>query len=150
VENSKTDAVRIELVRADSRVAIPIYAREGDAGLDLVTATTTTLPPAGRALVPTGLRVAIPAGYAGFVLPRSGLALRSGVTVLNAPGLIDSGYRGEIGVLLVNHGSEPVTLNHGERIAQLVIQAVVRAQLVETRELPASHRGAGGFGSTGI
>jgi dUTP pyrophosphatase len=84
------------------------------------------------------------------VLPRSGLALRAGVTVLNAPGLIDSGYRGEIGVLLVNHGAEPVTIGRGERIAQLVIQAVVRAELEETRELPASRRGGGGFGSTGV
>jgi dUTP pyrophosphatase len=99
--------------------------------------------------VPTGLRVAIPIGHAGLVLPRSGLALRSGVTVLNAPGLIDSGYRGEVGVLLVNHGAETVTINRGERIAQLVIQTVERATLVEVRELDATGRGAGGFGSTG-
>jgi dUTP pyrophosphatase len=99
--------------------------------------------------VPTGLRVAIPEGFAGLVLPRSGLALRTGVTVLNAPGLIDSGYRGEVGVLLVNHGSEPVTVRRGERIAQLVIQPVARAVLVEVRGLEASQRGAGGFGSTG-
>lgn len=99
--------------------------------------------------MPTGLRVAIPEGYAGLVLPRSGLALRAGVTVLNAPGLIDSGYRGEIGVLLVNHGPEPATLGRGERIAQLVIQPVARAMLVEVRELEGSQRGTGGFGSTG-
>lgn len=142
--------VRIEVVRDDPGLSLPAYAREGDAGLDLIAAVPATLPPAGRQLVPTGLRVAIPAGYAGLVLPRSGLALRAGVTVLNAPGLIDSGYRGEIGVLLVNHGAEPVTIDRGERIAQLVIQAVVRAELVETRELPASRRGAGGFGSTGV
>jgi dUTP pyrophosphatase len=142
-------AVRIEVVRSDPAVALPAYARQGDAGLDLAAAATVTLEPGGRELVPTGLRVAIPDGYAGLVLPRSGLALRSGVTVLNAPGLIDSGYRGEIGVLLVNHGAEPVTIQRGERIAQLVIQPVARAELVEVRELPGSRRGEGGFGSTG-
>lgn len=142
-------AVRIEVVRSDPGVALPVYAREGDAGLDVAAAATVTLEPGGRELVPTGLRVAIPAGYAGLVMPRSGLALRSGVTVLNAPGLIDSGYRGEIGVLLVNHGARTVVIQRGERIAQLVIQPVARAQLVEVRELPESRRGEGGFGSTG-
>lgn len=141
--------VRIEVVRSDPGVALPVYAREGDAGLDVAAAATVTLEPGGRELVPTGLRVAIPAGYAGLVMPRSGLALRSGVTVLNAPGLIDSGYRGEIGVLLVNHGARTVVIQRGERIAQLVIQPVARAQLVEVRELPESRRGEGGFGSTG-
>jgi dUTP pyrophosphatase len=141
--------VRIEVVRSDPALALPAYAREGDAGLDLAAAETITLPPGGRQLVSTGLRVAIPDGYAGLVLPRSGLALRSGVTVLNAPGLIDSGYRGEIGVLLVNHGDLAVTIGRGERIAQLVIQAVGRATLVEVAELAPSERGAGGFGSTG-
>ncbi|HUM16016.1 MAG TPA: dUTP diphosphatase [Candidatus Nitrosotalea sp.] len=143
------DVVAVEIMRVDRTLALPAYARAGDAGLDLAAAATVTLPPAGRQLVPTGLRVAIPRGYAGLVLPRSGLALRAGVTVLNAPGLIDSGYRGEIGVLLVNHGVEPVTINRGERIAQLVIQAVARAELVEVRALPGSSRGDGGFGSTG-
>ena len=142
-------AVRIEVVRSDPGVALPVYAREGDAGLDVAAAATVRLEPGGRELVPTGLRVAIPAGYAGLVMPRSGLALRSGVTVLNAPGLIDSGYRGEIGVLLVNHGARTVVIQRGERIAQLVIQPVARAQLVEVRELPESRRGEGGFGSTG-
>ena len=142
-------AVRIEVVRSDPGVALPVYAREGDAGLDVAAAATVTLEPGGRELVPTGLRVAIPAGYAGLVMPRSGLALRSGVTVLNAPGLIDSGYRGEIGVLLVNHGARTVVIQRGERIAQLVIQPVARAQLVAVRELPESRRGEGGFGSTG-
>lgn len=136
-------------MRRDPDLSLPAYAREGDAGLDLLAAETVTLAPAGRQLVPTGLRVAIPEGYAGLVLPRSGLALRSGVAVLNAPGLIDSGYRGEIGVLLINHGTAAVTLGRGERIAQLVIQPVARATLVEVRELEESQRGAGGFGSTG-
>src|SRR5205807_7537200 len=123
--------IRIEVARSDASLPLPAYAREGDAGLDLVAAAPATLPPGGRALVSTGLRVAIPEGYAGLVLPRSGLALRAGVTVLNAPGLIDSGYRGEIGVLLVNHGAEPVAIGRGERIAPLVIQPVARASLVE-------------------
>jgi len=139
----------VEIVRDDPDLALPAYARAGDAGLDLVAAATVTLRPAARQIVPTGLRVAIPAGYAGLVVPRSGLALRAGVTVLNAPGLIDSGYRGEIGVLLVNLGAETVTIGRGERIAQLVIQAVVQAALVEVRELPSSERGGAGFGSTG-
>lgn len=143
-------AVRIEVVRSDPGVALPVYAREGDAGLDVAAAATVTLEPGGRELVPTGLRVAIPAGYAGLVMPRSGLALRSGVTVLNAPGLIDSGYRGEIGVLLVNHGARTVVIQRGERIAQLVIQPVARVSLVEVRELGDSRRGTGGFGSTGV
>jgi dUTP diphosphatase len=143
-------ALRIEIVRDDPTLPLPAYAREGDAGLDLAAATTVTLPPGGRQLVPTGLRVAIPIGHAGLVLPRSGLALRSGVTVLNAPGLIDAGYRGEVGVLLVNHGAEAVTITRGERIAQLVIQPVERATVVEVRELDATARGAGGFGSTGV
>jgi dUTP pyrophosphatase len=141
--------VHVEVVRQDPELALPAYAREGDAGLDLLAAAPVTLAPGARQIVPTGLRVAIPEGFAGLVLPRSGLALRTGVTVLNAPGLIDSGYRGEVGVLLVNHGSEPVTVRRGERIAQLVIQPVARAVLVEVRGLEASQRGAGGFGSTG-
>jgi len=141
--------VRVDVTRDDPALALPAYARAGDAGLDLLAAAPVTLAPGGRALVPTGLRVAIPEGYAGLVLPRSGLALRDGVTVLNAPGLIDSGYRGEIGVLLVNHGAAAVTLGRGERIAQLVIQPVARATLVEVRELDGSQRGTGGFGSTG-
>ncbi len=97
-----------------------------------------------------GIAVAIPAGYAGLVLPRSGLALSQGVTVLNAPGLVDAGYRGELKVLLVNHGDKPVTVRRGERVAQLVVQSVERAEPIEVGELPASERGAGGFGSTGV
>lgn len=142
--------VRVEILRDDPSLPLPVYARAGDAGLDLAAAAPVTLAPGGRALVPTGLRMAIPDGHAGLVLPRSGLALRSGVTVLNAPGLIDSGYRGEIGVLLINHGAESITIGRGERIAQLVIQPVARAALVEVRVLGESARGAGGFGSTGV
>ena len=137
--------------RLDAALPLPAYARPGDAGLDLLAAEETTLAPAGgRALVPTGLAVAIPEGHAGFVQPRSGLALRHGVTCLNTPGLIDSGYRGELKVLLVNTDPhEPFVVRRGERIAQLVIQAVAVASLVEVDELPLSARGSGGFGSTG-
>ena len=135
--------------RLDGAVPLPAYAREGDAGLDLCTAEALTLAPGARALVPTGVAVAIPSGYAGLVVPRSGLALRHGVTVLNAPGLIDAGYRGELKVLLINHDREPASFARGERIAQLIIQPVTHAQLDVVEHLPASQRGEGGFGSTG-
>jgi dUTP pyrophosphatase len=135
--------------RFDPTLPLPAYARADDAGLDLRAAEATTMEPGGRALVPTGIALAIPPGYAGLVLPRSGLALRHGITVLNAPGLIDAGYRGEVKVLLINHDRGPVTVARGERIAQLVLQRVERAELDEVAELPASERGAGGFGSTG-
>ncbi len=141
--------VRLAVRRIDPALPLPSYARPGDAGLDLHAAEAVTLAAGGRALVPTGIAVAIPEGYAGFVVPRSGLALRQGVTVLNAPGLIDAGYRGEVKVLLVNHDARPVTFERGERIAQLVIQRVERAEWVVTEDLPESDRGSGGFGSTG-
>jgi dUTP pyrophosphatase len=142
-------ALRVAVLRLDADLPLPAYARADDAGLDLYAAATITLTPGGRALVPTGIALAIPAGFAGLVLPRSGLALRHGVTVLNTPGLIDAGYRGEIQVLLVNHGEAPVTLSRGDRIAQLVVQRVERVALVAAAALPDSGRGAGGFGSTG-
>jgi dUTP pyrophosphatase len=141
--------VDIAAFRLDRGLPLPAYAKPGDAGLDLPAAEAVTLGPGERRLVPTGLAVAIPEGHAGFVLPRSGLAMRKGVTVLNAPGLIDSGYRGELKVLLINHGALAVGIERGERIAQLVIQPVAQARLVETDRLPDSTRGAGGFGSTG-
>ena len=139
----------IAAFRLDRGLPLPAYAKPGDAGLDLPAAEAVTLEPGERRLVPTGLAVAIPEGHAGFVLPRSGLAMQKGVTVLNAPGLIDSGYRGELKVLLINHGALAVGIERGERIAQLVIQPVAQARLVETDRLPDSTRGAGGFGSTG-
>jgi dUTP pyrophosphatase len=142
--------IKLPLKRLDPSVALPSYAREGDAGLDLRAAHDATLEPGHRGLVGTGLAVAIPTGFAGLVLPRSGLALSQGVTVLNAPGLVDAGYRGELKVLLVNHGDQPIVVRRGDRIAQLVIQAVERAELIEVGELPASERGPGGFGSTGV
>jgi len=142
-------AIQLLIRRLDPTLPLPTYAREGDAGLDLQAAQATTIEPGARALVPTGLAVAIPAGYAGFVLPRSGLALRHGLTLLNTPGLIDAGYRGEIKVLLINHDRSAVTIARGERIAQLVLQRVEHADLLEVGELPATVRGEGGFGSTG-
>ena len=142
--------MKLLVKRLDAGVPLPAYAREGDAGLDLHAAHDVTLEPGGRALVGTGLAIALPAGWAGLVLPRSGLAWRQGVSLLNTPGLIDAGYRGELQVLLVNHDrATTVTLKRGERIAQLVLQRVERAELVEVDELPTSTRGAGGFGSTG-
>jgi dUTP pyrophosphatase len=144
--------LEISLRRLDPDLAMPAYATDGDAGADLVAAAALTLAPAGgRALVPTGAAIAIPAGYAGFVQPRSGLALRHGVTCLNSPGLIDSGYRGELKVLLVNTDpTEPFTIERGDRIAQIVIQRVEHCSFVEVEELPDSERGEGGFGSTGV
>jgi dUTP pyrophosphatase len=142
--------LRVPVTRLDPDLPLPCYARPADAGLDLHAAETCTLDPGARTLVGTGLAVAIPPGFAGLVLPRSGLALRRGLTVLNAPGLVDSGYRGEIKVLLVNHDRQaPATVERGERIAQLVIQRVEQAVLEETASLPDSERGGRGFGSSG-
>ncbi|MCS6970575.1 MAG: dUTP diphosphatase [Planctomycetes bacterium] len=134
-----------------SDLPLPAYASAGAAGLDLPAAVAQplTIAPGARALVPTGFAIAIPEGFEGQVRPRSGLALRHGVTVLNAPGTIDSDYRGELQVLLVNLGDEPFVVARGLRIAQLVIAPLVRAILDEVEDLPATARGSGGFGSTG-
>lgn len=135
----------------DPDLPLPAYAHPGDAGCDLVARSDAHLPAGGgRALVPTGVAVALPEGTAGFVLPRSGLALRHGVTCLNTPGLIDAGYRDELKVLLVNTDPvEPYTVHRGDRIAQLVVQRVEQISLVPVDDLASSARGAGGFGSTG-
>ena len=143
--------LRISVKRLDRELPLPRYARASDAGLDLHASARVVIEPGARATVPTGLAIAIPPGFAGFVLPRSGLALRHGITVLNAPGLIDAGYRGEVQVLLINHDpTAAVTVERGERIAQLVVQAVETVELVEVEDLSSSERGAGGFGSTGV
>lgn len=141
----------VPLRRLDPELPLPTYARPGDAGADLVAREGVVLPAAGgRALVPTGVAVAIPDGYAGFVQPRSGLALRHGVTCLNTPGLIDSGYRDELKVVLVNTDPEhDYEVHRGDRIAQLVIQRVEHAAFLAVDELPDTSRGGGGFGSTG-
>jgi dUTP pyrophosphatase len=147
--------VRIEirqLPHADG-LPLPAYQSTHAAGLDLVAAVPENapllLPPGQYALVPTGLSIAVPAGFEAQVRPRSGLAAKHGVTVLNAPGTVDADYRGEVGVLLINHGGEPFTIRRGERIAQMVIASVVRAELVVVAALAQTDRGSGGFGSTG-
>ena len=141
----------VEVLQLDPDLGLPTYARVGDAGADLRARNDVTIAAAGgRALVPTGVAVAIPQGYAGFVQPRSGLALRHGVTVLNAPGLIDSGYRDEIMVLLVNTDPlYPYEIHRGDRVAQLVIKAVAQAEFVPVARLSGSERGLGGFGHSG-
>jgi dUTP pyrophosphatase len=144
-------ALPVPVVQLDPDLPLPGYATPGDAGLDLVAREAVTLAPAGgRALVPTGIAFALPPGYAGFVQPRSGLALRHGVTCLNTPGLIDSGYRDELKVLLVNlDPSTPFEVRRGDRIAQLVVQAVAEVAWQPVELLDGTNRG-GGFGSTGI
>lgn len=140
----------VRLVRLDPGLPLPSYAHPDDAGADLYVTADLTLAPGERAVVGTGVAIALPDGYAAFVHPRSGLAARHGVTIVNAPGTVDAGYRGEIKVILRNSdGAEPVALRRGDRIAQLVIQRVERAVFREVDELPASERGEGGHGSTG-
>lgn len=134
----------------DPALPLPSYARDDDAGADLRATIDVTLAPGARALVPTGVAVAIPTGYAGFLHPRSGLAARLGLSIINTPGTIDAGYRGEIQVPLVNHDrDETIVVRRGDRIAQLVVQPVTRVVFDVVDELPDSTRGAGGFGSTG-
>ena len=142
----------VPVVRLDPDLPLPGYAHPGDAGADLVAREDATIAPrGGRAVVPTGIALAIPDGYAGFVLPRSGLALRHGITCLNTPGLIDAGYRDELRVILINTDPEqPYTVRRGDRIAQLVIQPVEHAVFTAVDDLPESARGLGGFGSTGV
>jgi dUTP pyrophosphatase len=142
--------VDVLITRLDPDLPLPAYEHPGDAGLDLRSRVDIRLEPGMRALVPTGVAIALPPGYVALVCPRSGLALRHGVGLVNAPGVIDAGYRGEIGVILVNHDRESaVTIERGDRIAQLLVQQVGSARLHEVEELPGSHRGEGGFGSTG-
>ncbi len=141
-------AMKIPLARLDPELPVPSHAHPGDAGVDLYARCDVRLEPGERRMVPTGVAVAIPIGYVGLVAPRSGLALRHGIAAVNAPGVIDAGFRGEIHAILVNLGSEPVELARGERIVQLVVVPVEDQEFVEVDRLPDSARGAGGFGST--
>lgn len=150
-----TSAITVEIQRLPHAegLALPAYQSAHAAGLDLLAAVPEgeplTMQPGQRALVPTGLMIAVPPGHEAQVRPRSGLAFKHGVTVLNSPGTVDADYRGEVSVLLINHGDEPFTIRRGERIAQLVIAAVTQANLVVVASLPSTDRGSGGFGSTG-
>jgi dUTP pyrophosphatase len=142
--------MELRVRRLDAGLPLPAYARPGDAGLDLLASADATLEPGERAAVPTGIAIEIPIGYAGFVHARSGRALREGLALANAPGLIDSGYRGEIKVVVVNlHRTEPIHIKRGEKIAQLVVQPVSALVVHEVDELTSSERGDGGFGSSG-
>ncbi|KAA3640184.1 MAG: dUTP diphosphatase [Armatimonadetes bacterium] len=142
--------MKIPVVRSHQRIPMLATAHEGDAGADLSASEEHTIEPGQTALVGTGLSMAIPPGHAGFVLPRSGLAIKHGITVANAPGLIDSGYRGEIRVGLINHSDSTFVVRVGDRIAQLVVMTVETPEFVEVDALDSTDRGAGGFGSTGV
>jgi dUTP pyrophosphatase len=142
--------VDVLVTQLDADLPLPRYAHPGDAGADLVTAIDVRLEPGERRLVPTGVAIALPEGYVGLVHPRSGLAARHGLSIVNAPGTVDAGYRGEISVLLVNLDRHtPVELARGDRVAQLVVQRVERARFTTVETLPGSARGTGGYGSTG-
>jgi dUTP pyrophosphatase len=143
-------SVQVLITRLDPDLPLPRYAKGGDAGADIVSRIDITLAPGERALVPSGIAIALPDGYVALVHPRSGLAIKHGVTMVNAPGTVDAGYRGELQIILINHDkSESVSFKRGDRIAQLVIQKVERAEFIEVQDLPGSGRGTGGFGSTG-
>lgn len=139
----------VKFRKSDPAATLPTYAHPGDAGMDVRSVEELTIAPGGRSLVRTGLVMVLPSGYEAQVRPRSGLALKNGVTVLNTPGTIDEGYRGEVGVLLANFGSEPFKVEKGAKIAQIVIAPCTRAEIAETNEVDATDRGEGGFGSTG-
>lgn len=140
----------VRFKRIDRDAVLPAYAHPGDAGMDLCSVEELVLPPGKRSLIRTGLVMELPDGYEAQVRPRSGLALKHGVTVLNSPGTIDVGYRGEVGVILVNHGDSAFSIRKGDRIAQLVVAPVAAAEVAEVASVAASERGAGGFGSTGV
>lgn len=143
-------SVQVLITRLDPDLPLPKYAKGGDAGADIVSRIDVTLAPGQRTLVPTGISIALPDGYVALVHPRSGLAIKHGVTMVNSPGTVDAGYRGELQIILINHDQkESVSFKRGDRIAQLVIQKVERAQFVEVESLPGSGRGSDGFGSTG-
>jgi dUTP pyrophosphatase len=142
--------VKLEVKRIDPDLPLPRYAREGDAGLDLYAATDVTIRPGERGIIGTGIAVAIPEGYVGFVTPRSGLAANHGLSIVNAPGVIDSGYRGEVKLILINlDPSQDIVIARAERVAQLVVAPFQTVEVVDVVELPSSERGEGGHGSTG-
>ena len=141
--------MKIPVLRLDAELPGPARAHPGDAGIDLRARVDTVLASGEWAMIPTGIAVAIPDGYAGLVAPRSGLAARNGISVVNGPGVVDAGFRGEINAILINHGTDEVTLRRGDRIAQLVVVPIAEADLVEVEALPESQRGDGGFGSSG-
>jgi dUTP pyrophosphatase len=144
-------AIDVSIKKIDAALPIPSYAHVGDAGLDLYAATEVVLEPFARGLVPTGVAVAIPEGYAGFVQPKSGRAINEGLALVNSPGLIDAHYRGEIKVIVVNlDATEPLTISRGQKVAQMVIMPIAHARLHEVDELDDTARSAGGFGSTGV
>ena len=142
--------MKVRICRTDPAAQLPAYAHPGDAGMDVRSVVDLTIAPGERALVRTGLVLMLPPNAEAQVRPRSGLALKHGVTVLNTPGTIDSGYRGEVGVILINLGAEPFKVEKGMKIAQLVIAPVTQAEIVEVSEIDSTNRGAGGFGSTGV
>ena len=142
--------LKVLITRLDESVPVPRYAKPGDAGADICTRIDLTIEPGERVLAPTGLSIALPDGYAAFVHPRSGLAIKHGVSMVNTPGTVDAGYRGELQIILINHDlREPISFKKGDRIAKLVIQKVERAEFIEVETLPGTDRGSGGFGSTG-
>jgi dUTP pyrophosphatase len=143
--------VNVLITRLDPDLPLPRYAKPGDAGADIVSRIDVMLAPGERALVPTGIAIALPVGYVALVHPRSGLAIKHGVTMVNSPGTVDAAYRGELQIILINHDRhEAISFKRGDRIAQLVIQRVEQAEFIEVSELPGSGRGEGGFGSTGV
>lgn len=142
--------LQVLITRLDAELPLPQYAKGGDAGADIYSRIDFTLAPGERMLVPTGIAIALPDGYVALVHPRSGLAIKHGVTMVNAPGTVDAAYRGELQCILINHDpKDPISFKRGDRIAQLVFQRVERAQFIEVEHLPGSGRGEGGFGSTG-
>ena len=142
--------MKVLITRLDPELPLPSYAKAGDAGADLRSRIDLTIAAGQRAIVPTGIAIALPAGYAAFVHPRSGLALKHGISMVNAPGTIDAGYRGELQVILINtDSSEPFEIKRGDRIAQLVIKKVEEAEFIEVAQLPGTDRGSSGFGSSG-
>lgn len=141
--------MQVKVLKLNERAILPRYAHHGDAGADVYSAEHAVLAPGEAGMIHTGIAIELPHGYEAQVRPRSGLALKHAVTVLNTPGTIDAGYRGEVGIILINHGQEPFEINPGDRIAQMVIKPVLDVEMIEAEELGNTSRGAGGFGSTG-